>query len=91
MKVGRTIRGFGLIEFEDTHRLKCSIQESSAPGKLWVGVDDARPQRMDERRGWVPFPIPGSVLLHTRMHLDKKLAKQLIARLSKWVKDGTLK
>ena len=91
MKVERTIRGFKFIRFEDTYKTKCSVQESSVGGRLWLGVDDARPQVLKRDKGWTPFNIPKEVLLHTRMHLDKKLARKLVKCLSKWIKSDTLK
>jgi len=41
MKVTRTNRGFGRIEFEDLYDQKCSLQDSSlaAEAAIWFGVD----------------------------------------------------
>lgn len=49
-KVGRTNRGFELVEFEDRYQIPCSLQASSLadyerPGTsaVWLGPNDARP------------------------------------------------
>ncbi len=50
-KVGRTTRGFELIEFKDRYDAPCSLQMSSLAGHaqpgisaVWLGTDDAKPQ-----------------------------------------------
>lgn len=66
---------------------------------LWLGVDDAKPQILasDARKlgilttqstGWIPYPVPEQVLMHTRMHLDRKQVRGLIKRLNEWLKNG---
>ena len=49
--VGKTHRGFGIIEFKDRYDAPCSLQMSSIadnpePGTsaVWLGVDDANPK-----------------------------------------------
>lgn len=52
MKIKTTIRGFDLIEFEDSNGEACSLQQSSAtefergPGQdyIWLGVHETRPK-----------------------------------------------
>ena len=40
MKVGKTIRGFEVITFEDTYKVSCSLQESSCVSpRVWLGTD----------------------------------------------------
>ena len=39
MKIGKTNRGFRIVEFEDVHGNYCSIQESSSGETLWLGRD----------------------------------------------------
>ena len=35
----KTLRGFELQIFKDDYGKKCSIQESSAPSHIWLGID----------------------------------------------------
>ncbi len=68
---------------------------------LWLGVDDVEPMVMAsqarefgiktaETTGWVPYPIPEDVLLHSRMHLSKEQVVNLINTLQHWVQTGKL-
>lgn len=94
----KTIRGFALVNFQDTHGASCSLQESSiaSPPSVWLGIDDANPQIMARNtpeggNGWVKFELPDGVLLNTRMHLDQALAKDLISVLQHFVDTGELR
>jgi hypothetical protein len=75
-----------------------SLAEYEKPGTsaVWLGTSDAQPKVMareaasvgvqtTETTGWVPFPIPESVLLSTRMHLDRKQVAALIHHLQRWL------
>lgn len=99
-----TGRGFSRIEFYDDYGAECSLQQSSNGERncLWLGVDDAKPQvlaqeahlagvKTNETTGWVPFPIPDQVFLSTRMHLNERQVKALIATLQGWLDTGELK
>jgi hypothetical protein len=106
MKATVTGRGFSLVTFTDRNRHDCSIQESSAMsdddhGCLWLGIDDAQPEIMArdaqsiglktrETTGWIPYPVPAEVLMHTRMHLDKPRVEQLVEVLTHWLKTARL-
>lgn len=68
---------------------------------LWLGVDDVEPMVMasqahkvgvptTQQTGWVPYPIPEDVLLHSRMHLSKEQVVNLINTLQHWVDTGKL-
>ena len=73
---------------------------------IWLGIDDADPkimcsdarklglrewkENMEENNGWCKFDIPKEVLLDTRMHLNRKQAKELIAKLQVFVDTGEL-
>lgn len=76
----KTQRGFGLMEFKDINGDQCSIQESSVATKncLWLGCDHE-----------TVHPVTGE-RCGARMHLDVKLAKQIINTLQKWVDSGYL-
>lgn len=102
-EVRKTGRGLALHEFVDHYGLPCSIQESSLATveAIWFGIDDARPMVMavfaesvgvqtDETAGWVPYPIPKRVLLHTRMHLTLAMVKALLPILVRFVETGEL-
>ena len=68
---------------------------------LWLGVADANPLilakdaaqhgvQTDEKVGWVPYPVPPAVLLHTSMHLNREQVAGLIGRLQHWLDHGDL-
>jgi hypothetical protein len=70
-------------------------------GWIWLGVDDAKPEILrskarelglpnSEGNGWMPYPIPEDVSLHTRMHLNEFQVRELILRLNKWLKTGSI-
>lgn len=99
----KTNRGFKLTKFTDLYDNECSIQESSlaTDDAIWVGIDDANPVIMesDARRlgiekpaadGWVKYPIPYAVIMHTRMHLTRKMVAKLLPVLQKFVDTGEL-
>lgn len=67
---------------------------------VWLGVDDASPCVMArdaekvgvetaETVGWVPYPVPEEVLLHTRMHLNREQATEIRDALSRWLDTGS--
>jgi hypothetical protein len=98
-----TSRGFGLRRFTDLYGSKCSLQESSLATEraIWLGVADADPKVMaseaasigvqtDETTGWVRYPIPFQVLLHTRMHLNQEQVRELLPILQHFADTGEL-
>lgn len=81
VNVGKTSRGFGLIDFYDANGNECSLQQSSPirgdndsaynnPGSsaLWLGLDKD----------------------NARMHLTREHAKWLVETLGKWLDTGKL-
>lgn len=101
MRKSKTNRGFKLFKFTDTHNSECSIQESSVFGHIWLGISDLAPQVMaihakrlgihtTETTGFIPYHIPEEVVMRTRVHIDKKLAKKLIPILQKFIDTGGL-
>jgi hypothetical protein len=95
MKRKITDRGFSCIEFEDRYGQGCSIQKSSLASEdaIWFGIDDPNPQIMASKvmeggTGWVKYPIPGDVLITTRMHLTIEQVEALIPVLQNFVKTG---
>lgn len=93
----KTQRGFDLCKFKDRYDVPCSIQKSSIATEdcIWLGVDDADPKIMgskvrDGLTGWVKYPVPEDVLLHTRMHLSVDNVRDLIPMLQRFVDTGEL-
>jgi hypothetical protein len=99
----KTHRGFAHNTFVDYYGNKCSIQKSSlaTDDAIWFGIDDAKPEVMaidaaelgiktNETTGWVPYPIPDNVSLHTRMHLTRDQVEQLLPILKRFVDTGNV-
>lgn len=68
---------------------------------IWLGNADANPMVMafhaasvgvntTETNGWVPYPVPKEVLMHTRMHLSQRQVKALLPILQHFAKTGQL-
>jgi len=84
-KLELTERQFEIIHFQDRYRTPCTLQQSSLaefnpPGSsaVWLGVDRQQGQHdglFDQAN-------------QTRMHLDLKQVKALIAVLEMWVETG---
>ena len=103
MKFTTSERGFGKIEFDDLYGAGCSIQESSLASEhaIWLGIDDANPLIMasdaarfgvqtDATVGWVPYPVPREVLMHTRMHLSREQVAAMLPILQRFAATGVL-
>lgn len=103
MKIVTTDRGFPYAEFIDKYGHKCSIQKSSLADDecIWLGVNEAEPKVLarravevgldtEETTGWVPYPIPGHILLVTRMHLTRENVRQLLPLLQRFVETGEI-
>ncbi len=101
---GCTGRGFATGEFSDRYGAKCSIQKSSLATEdaIWLGIDDADPKILASQAhkygietmattGWITYPIPEDVLLHTRMHLTRDQVAALLPVLQHFVDTGELK
>lgn len=99
----KTNRGFARREFVDFYDKKCSVTKSSlaTADAIWIGIDDPEPKVMareaasvgvktSETTGWVPYPVPKEVLLHTHMHLTRAQVKKLLPMLQKFVETGEL-
>ncbi len=84
--VEKTNRNFQIINFKDRYDTPCSIQQSSladydVPGvsAIWLGVD-----RQTGKHDGV-FDASNQ----TRMHIDLKQAKALVAVLEMWIASGS--
>jgi hypothetical protein len=97
----KTNRGFSIVKFTDRYDNQCSLQQSSLAEEkaIWLGSHDPKPVVMasdaakvgvvtTETSGWVPYPIPPEVCLHTRMHLTVPQVKSLMAHLQAWLDTG---
>jgi len=85
-EVEETARHFKIIRFKDRYDTPCSLQQSSLadynpPGSsaIWLGVDKQQ----------APHDGIFDVANQTRMHLDLKQVKALIAVLEFWVEHGS--
>lgn len=98
-----TGRGFEYYEFKDINGYDCTIQKSSIATKnaIWLGLESASPMILhgdatrlgiehSETSGWVDYPIPEEVSLHTRMHLTQEQAKELAKMLWYFAESGEL-
>lgn len=98
-----TARGFALVEFSDHYGVQCSLQKSSLvePDCIWLGVNDAKPIMLwhhalgagvqtDARTGWVDYPLPENVEIHTRMHLTQDMVRELLPTLQHFAEHGEL-
>lgn len=99
----RTGRGFAIRHFTDRYGSQCSIQESSIATEyaIWLGIDDPQPKVMardaasvgvktEQSVGWVPYPIPESVQINTRMHLTRAQVRKLLPVLQHFVNTGEI-
>jgi hypothetical protein len=85
--VTETTRHFQIIKFKDRYDTPCSLQQSSIaedykqPGStaVWLGVD-----RQSGRHDGI-FDAANQ----TRMHIDLKQAKALVAVLEQWIETGS--
>ena len=70
-------------------------------GWIWLGIDKVEPMILKtkacelclslppgEVSGWMPYPVPDDVFIHTRMHLNEVQVRGLIARLQTWLDTG---
>lgn len=87
IKFDTTSRGFSYGVFTDLYGSEISIQDSSLATEpaIWLGPEDAEPQRLIPGRGWTPVEFPPDTLFTTRMHINKEQALELIDVLKRFV------
>jgi hypothetical protein len=85
-KVDETNRHFQIILFKDRYDTPCSLQQSSIadynpPGSsaVWLGID----RQTESHDGMF------DAANQTRMHIDLKQAKALVAVLEMWIATGS--
>jgi hypothetical protein len=81
MKKYETKRGFIIYKFKDKYDSNCSLQQSSIADyeAVWLGSDE------DQKK----HSVTGE-LLTTRMHLDRKLARQIGLKLITFSETGEI-
>ena len=97
MIISKTDRGFDIIEFDDIYGECCSIQKSSLAetDAIWLGISEVKPIIMASELdldcgGWVKYPIPKSVQVKGRMHLDRAKARKLAKILLDFADKGEI-
>ena len=92
MQLGKTIRGFALLEFVDRYDRKCSLQKSSLATEdaIWFGCDDADPKVLVPGKGWTPIDMPPDYSANTRMHLTQEQVRTLLPYLQRFAETGEL-
>lgn len=106
MEKSVTDRGFTIYNFTDCYGSSCSLQESSVADyeAVWLGIpfpmvrimaaDALKLNRLPlghPVEGWVDYILPDAVSIHSRMHLNREQAAQLIPLLQKFVDTGELR
>ena len=92
MRMTKTERGFRITKFKDKYGGVCSIQESSlaTDACIWFGVSDPEVKVLIPGTGWTNVPLPEGTSIHSRMHLDRKMVKNLLPLLRYFVRTGYL-
>jgi hypothetical protein len=92
-----TNRGFGKIEFNDCYDNKCKIQKSSIAtvDAIWFGIENPKVMMLasklrEDLTGWVDFPMPKDVSIHSCMHLTQDQVKELLPILQKFAETGEI-
>jgi len=91
-KVGKTDKGFNIIQFEDRNGESCSLQESSdaADVAVWLGMNDPSPTHLVPGGGSKDYPLPKEVWVASRMLLTWEQVKELVIYLQRFVDTGSL-
>lgn len=92
LTIGKTHRGFDLIEFKDYNGESCSLQKSSIATRdvIWLGTEDAKPRLFTPNEGWADVPVPPNTSFTTRMHLTVEQVEALLPFLQRFVATGEI-
>jgi len=96
MRIDKTERGFGVLEFDDQHGTECSVQDSSLATDdcIWLGSNDIGLKHFTKEFGWQDIELGWSMESHyvgnNRMHLTKEQVADLIPYLQHFVEHGRL-
>ena len=87
-----TNRGFALYNFLDRYGMKCSMQDSSIATEdcFWLGIDDPEPRILVRGKGWQDVPVPDNAFWVSRMHVNRRLARQLYTWIGRFLRHGTV-
>jgi len=104
IKMRHTNRGFCRGEFKDQYGEACSLQKSSLATKdcIWLGISRAEVRTMQPGSGWKTWSdeelqaalgVPNSfgyLVITSRMHLTRKMVRDLLPALQHFVDTGEL-
>lgn len=95
MKTKKTKRGFDIINFKDSYKTKCSIQQSSVGTHIWLGSSDlivnvGYPWREVSKEELKTKFNAKEILGNNRIHLNQKQVAKLIPILQKFVDTGEI-
>lgn len=98
MKIKKTERGFGIVEFTDRYGVECSIQKSSLATEdaIWFGANEIglRKHVPYSGKGFKPVNTKCTptveYVANNRMHLTRKQVKKLLPILKHFAKTGEL-
>jgi hypothetical protein len=101
MKIKKTQRGFGIMNFKDQHGTECSIQKSSSAMQdcIWFGsnkiglkefVAYRQPSAWVDRDDVDEHTMEHHFVANNRMHLTRKQVAKLLPILQKFVETGEL-
>jgi hypothetical protein len=80
-RVKKTNRGFELMKFKDLYGSDCSLQQSSIATEncIWLGGEHEHIHHVTQRS------------MGARMHLNRRMVKELVRRLSRWLETGSFR
>jgi hypothetical protein len=96
MKNNKTKRGFDITEFTDSYGAKCSLQKSSSAmeDKIWFGANEIGLKHFKAYEGWTDVELTHTMEEHyvanNRMHLTRKMVKDLLPYLIRFADTGDL-
>lgn len=93
MEKEQTLRGFGIYNFEDANRERCSIQKSSSAMEdmIWIGISEPDLTVFEKNKGiYVVTPMPECFMVSSRMHLTQDMVKQLLPVLTRFAETGEI-
>jgi len=91
-----TPRGFDIMNFKDHGGNVCSLQKSSIATEdaIWFGANEIGLQEFVANVGWKDVVLEDTMTHHfvanNRMHLTRKMVKELLPYLQKFAKTGEL-
>lgn len=105
MRIRKTKRGFGRIEFKDYEGIECSLQQSSlaTTNAIWLGMNKPEikefyPIPRETEESWFDVedlsPLKhrpqNEIITYSRMHLTQKQVKRLLPHLIAFAETGSI-